>query len=188
MDCTLWIISFVWSKWLLATPEAEKERERIGVNYFDKIQQPRGGTTLFLFLNWTVRPDHLLLDRYPNMGPFISLWELDNFKNCWNKSFRTSKILTLLYQQFSHLLISQQVMSGPRLGALSNNRWSEVYFKHFSFYLTRGPPKFRTRPASGKRLFWKLFTATLVAFHAQGSLTQAATPGTWLARENFPTN
>ncbi len=45
------------------------------------------------------------------------------FKNCWNKSFRTSKILTFLYQEFSNLLISQRDMSGPRLGALSNNRW-----------------------------------------------------------------
>ncbi len=44
------------------------------------------------------------------------------FKNGRNKIFRTSKILTLLYQQFSNLLISQQDMSGPRLGALSNNR------------------------------------------------------------------
>jgi hypothetical protein len=35
------------------------------------------------------------------------------------KSFRTSKILTLLYQQFSNLLISQRDMSGPNLGALS---------------------------------------------------------------------
>jgi hypothetical protein len=29
-----------------------------------------------------------------------------------------------LYQQFSNWLISQRDMSGPRLGALSNNRWS----------------------------------------------------------------
>ncbi len=49
---------------------------------------------------------------------------LTKFKNCWNKSFRTSKILTLLYLQFSNSLISQRDMSGPRLGALSNNRWS----------------------------------------------------------------
>ncbi len=69
-------------------------------------------------------PNHLLLDRSPNIGPLVSRWELDKFKICWNKSFRTSKILTLLYQQFSNLLISQQDMSGPRLGALSNNRWS----------------------------------------------------------------
>jgi hypothetical protein len=51
-------------------------------------------------------------------------WELGKFKNCWNKSFRTSEILTLLYQQFSNLLISQRNMSGPRLGELSNDRWS----------------------------------------------------------------
>jgi hypothetical protein len=49
---------------------------------------------------------------------------LDKFRNCWNKSFRTSKILTLSYQKFSNLLISQRDMSGPRFGALSNNRWS----------------------------------------------------------------
>jgi hypothetical protein len=68
--------------------------------------------------------DHLLLDSAPYIGPLISRWELDKFKNCWNKNFRTSKILTLLYEQFSNLLISQRDMSGPRLWALSNNRWS----------------------------------------------------------------
>jgi hypothetical protein len=74
-----------------------------------------------------VPPDHLLLDRPPKIGPLISRWKLDEFKNCWKKSFRTSKILTLLYQQFSNLLIFQQDMSCPRLGALSNNRWSGRY-------------------------------------------------------------
>jgi hypothetical protein len=87
----------------------------------------------FLFLDLTVLfhiryCDHLLLDRSPNLGPFISSWELDKFKNWWNKSFRTSKIPTLLYQQFSKLLISQRDMSGPRLGALSINWWSEANF------------------------------------------------------------
>jgi hypothetical protein len=53
-------------------------------------------------------PDNLLLDRCPNIGPLISRWERDKFKNCWNKSFTTSKILTLLYQQFSNLLISHR--------------------------------------------------------------------------------
>jgi hypothetical protein len=72
--------------------------------------------------SYNIRPDHLLLDSAPNLGPLISRWELGKFKNCWNKSFRTSEILTLLYQQFSNLLISQTDMSGPRLGALSNNR------------------------------------------------------------------
>ncbi len=72
----------------------------------------------------SVPPDHLLLDRSSNIGPVISCWELDKLKNCWNKSFRTSKILTLFYQKFSNLLISQRDMSGPRLGTLSNNRWS----------------------------------------------------------------
>ncbi len=27
-------------------------------------------------------PDHLLLDRSPNIGPLISCWELDKLKNC----------------------------------------------------------------------------------------------------------
>jgi hypothetical protein len=26
--------------------------------------------------------DHLLLDSAPNIGPLISCWELDKFKNC----------------------------------------------------------------------------------------------------------
>ncbi len=69
-------------------------------------------------------PHHLLLDSVPNIGPLISCWELDKFKNCSYKSFRTFKIPTLLYQQFSSMLISQRDMSGPRLGALSNNRRS----------------------------------------------------------------
>ncbi len=69
-------------------------------------------------------PHHLLLDSAPNLGPLISRWELDKFKDCWNKSFRTSKILTLLYLQFSNFLISQRDMSGLKLGTLSNNRLS----------------------------------------------------------------
>ncbi len=79
--------------------------------------------SLILSLIW-LPPDHLLLDRSPNIGTLIPHWEFEEFKNCWNKSCRTSKILTLLYQQFSNVLISQRDMSGPRLGALSNNRWS----------------------------------------------------------------
>jgi hypothetical protein len=39
-----------------------------------------------------IHADHLLLDRSPNIGPLISRSELDKFKNCRNKSFRTSKI------------------------------------------------------------------------------------------------
>ncbi len=70
-----------------------------------------------------ITPNHLSLDRSPKIGPLISRWEFDKLKNCWNKSFRTSKILTHLYQQLSNLLIFQQDISGPRLGALSNNRW-----------------------------------------------------------------
>jgi hypothetical protein len=69
-----------------------------------------------------VPPDHLFLDSAPNLGPLISRSELDTFKNFWNKRFKTSKILIFLYQQFLNSLISQQDMSGPRLGALSSNR------------------------------------------------------------------
>ncbi len=45
-------------------------------------------------------PNILLLDRSSNLGTLLSWWKLDNFKNCLNKSFRTSKILTLLYHRF----------------------------------------------------------------------------------------
>ncbi len=78
--------------------------------------------------------DHLLLDSAPNIGPLITCWELDKCKNCRNKSFRTSRILILLYQQFLNLLISQRYMSGPRLGALSNNRWSRGTIKFLYEY------------------------------------------------------
>jgi hypothetical protein len=73
-------------------------------------------------------PDHLLLDWSPIIGPLMSRQQLDKFKNCWNKSFRTSKILTILYQQCSNLLIFQRYMSGPRLGALSNKRVLGVHY------------------------------------------------------------
>jgi hypothetical protein len=76
----------------------------------------------YSFILYIIPHDHLLLDSTPSIGPLISRWGLDKFKNHWNKSFRTSKILTLLYQKFSNLLISKRDMSGPRLGALSNNR------------------------------------------------------------------
>ncbi len=69
-------------------------------------------------------PDHLLLDMSPNIGPFISRWELDKFKIFW-QNFRSFGILTLMYQQFSNLLISQRDMSRPRSGALYNNRGLE---------------------------------------------------------------
>jgi hypothetical protein len=78
--------------------------------------------TLCVLLLYTP-PNHLLLYRSPNIGPLVSRWELDKFIIWWNKMFRTSKILTLLYQQFSNLLITQRDMSGSRLRALSNNRW-----------------------------------------------------------------
>ncbi len=99
-------------------------------------------------------PDNLLLDKSPNTGPLISRWELDKFKNCWNKSFRTSKILTLLYQQFSNLLIFQRDMSGPRLGALTNNRWSGV-----SFTLDRSEHSGSLN--SNKRWHWSDFQFTI---------------------------
>ncbi len=99
-----------------------------------KIRKPAYTAVNWIFriISFEYTPDHVLLDRSPNIGPLISRWEI-KFKNCWNKSFRTSKILTLLYQQFSNLLISQWDMSGPRLGALSNNRWSRGISLAFNF-------------------------------------------------------
>ncbi len=70
-----------------------------------------------------IPPNLQLLDRSPNIGPLISAWELEKFENCWNKRFWTSKILKLLYQLFSSLLICQRDIRGQRLGAMSNNRW-----------------------------------------------------------------
>jgi hypothetical protein len=87
-------------------------------------------TSVFLFASrWVylsdfdIPPDYVSLDSAPNLGPLISCWELDTFKNFWNKSFITSKILTHLYQQCSNLF-SQRDKRGPRLGVLSNKRLS----------------------------------------------------------------
>jgi hypothetical protein len=115
----------------------------------------------------TVPPDHLILDRSPNIGPPISRWELDKFKNCWNKSFKTSKILTLLYQQSSNLLISQRDMSGPRLGALSNNMWSRGtdLFEPHRRTRSSGPSNWRGRDAREKD------AATVVAVRALEAIT-----------------
>jgi hypothetical protein len=64
---------------------------------------------------WTVP---LILDHSYLVG------NLTNAKFGETKAYRTSKILTLLYQQFSNLLISKRDMSGPRLRTQSDNRWS----------------------------------------------------------------
>ncbi len=72
----------------------------------------------------SVPPDHLLLDSAPNLGPLISPWEINKFENCWYKSVRILEVLNLLFQQFLNLSSSQRDMSGPIIGALSNNRWS----------------------------------------------------------------
>jgi hypothetical protein len=53
---------------------------------------------------YIITPDHQFLDRSPNIGPLISCWELNKFKNCWNKSFRTSKVLTLLLSAIFELV------------------------------------------------------------------------------------
>jgi hypothetical protein len=73
-----------------------------------------------------IPPDHQSLDSAPNLGPLISCWEINNFKNCWYKSVRILEVLKLLFQQFLHFSCSQQDMSGPILGTLSNNRWLGV--------------------------------------------------------------
>jgi hypothetical protein len=72
------------------------------------------------------------LKRYPQityywtslviLGNSYLVGNLTNSKIAEKESFSISKILTVLYQQFSKLVISQPDMSGPTLGALSNNR------------------------------------------------------------------
>ncbi len=74
--------------------------------------------------NFTVPPDHLLLDSAPNLGPLISRWEINKFENCWYKIVRILEVIKLLFQQFLNLSSSQRAMGGPILGGLSNNRWS----------------------------------------------------------------
>jgi hypothetical protein len=64
------------------------------------------------------------LDSIPNLGPLISRWEINKFEVCWYKSVRIWEVLKLLFKQFLNLSSSQQNMSGPRLGTLSNNMWS----------------------------------------------------------------
>jgi hypothetical protein len=67
------------------------------------------------------------LDGAPNLGPLKSRCENYKFENCWYKSVRNLEVQKLLFQQFSNFSSSQQDMSGPILGNLSNNRWSGGY-------------------------------------------------------------
>ncbi len=83
-----------------------------------------------------LHPDHLLLDSAPNLGPFISRWEITKFESYWYKSVRILQVLKLLFQQFLNLSSSQRDMSGPILGALSNNRCSWGSFKIRSYLQT----------------------------------------------------
>ncbi len=103
-------------------PGARRQDRPLDVAHVHRCQLLRTG--MIYKPQFYIPPDHLLLDRSPNIGTLISRWELDKFKHCWNKSFRTSIIPTLLYQPSSNLLIPQRDMSGPRLGKLSNVTWS----------------------------------------------------------------
>ncbi len=50
--------------------------------------------------------------------------------NLTNSKIAETKALEswhFLYQQFSNLFVSQRDLSGPRLGAVSNNRWTGVH-------------------------------------------------------------
>ncbi len=67
---------------------------------------------------------YLLLDSAPNLGPLISRWEINRFENCWYKCQDFKGSIKLLFQQFLNLSSLHQGISGPILGALSNNRWS----------------------------------------------------------------
>jgi hypothetical protein len=73
-------------------------------------------------------PNTLLLDRSPNIGPLYLVGNLTSSKIGETKALEPLKYqpYCISIQQFSNLLISQRDMSGPRLGALSNNRWSGV--------------------------------------------------------------
>ncbi len=73
-------------------------------------------------LDSTCTPDHLLLDSAPNLGPLISSWEINKFKNCAYKIVRILDVLKLLFQQFLNMSSSQRDMSDPILADLSNNR------------------------------------------------------------------
>ncbi len=86
----------------------------------------------------TIPPDHLSLDNAPNLGPLISRWEINKFENCWYKSVRILEVLMLLFHQILNSSSSQQIMSGPILGHLSNNRSSGVHGKYASSVLVSG--------------------------------------------------
>ncbi len=73
---------------------------------------------------YSLTPDHPLLDSAPNLDPLMSRWEINKFQNCWYKSVRILEVLKHLFHQSLNLSSSKRDMSGPILGALSNNRWS----------------------------------------------------------------
>ncbi len=84
-------------------------------------------------------PDHLLLNSAHNLGPLISRREINKFENCWFKSVRILEVLKLLLQQFLNLSSSQQDMSGPILGDMSNGRWSRGWdFLNINFEIQDG--------------------------------------------------
>jgi hypothetical protein len=132
----IWVHQYDLLSMLSTLPKSELQGQK-------RIKLSRNGRTskvaIFISIVQAVlnhdTPDDLLLDRSPYIGPLISRWELDKFKNCWSKSIRTFEILKHLYQQFSNLLISQRDMSGPRLEALSNNRWSGSTWKTWLYDL-----------------------------------------------------
>ncbi len=74
-----------------------------------------------------VPPDHLLLYWSPNIGPLVSHWVLDKFKIVQTKALEPLKSWHFCISNFWNFFISQEDMSGPRLGALSNNRWLGFY-------------------------------------------------------------
>ncbi len=54
---------------------------RVAITFWSHAQNPSERKSI----SYKVPPDLLLLDRSPNIGPLISRWKLDKFKNCWNK-------------------------------------------------------------------------------------------------------
>jgi hypothetical protein len=49
---------------------------------------------------YCIPPDHLSLDSAPNLGPLISRWEINKFKNCWYKTVRILEVLKLCFSNF----------------------------------------------------------------------------------------
>jgi hypothetical protein len=53
---------------------------------------------LIIVITWDYPPDHLLLDRAPNLGPLVSRYNTNKFENCWYESVRILEVLKPLFR------------------------------------------------------------------------------------------